>query len=144
MGPTTSPSLFDDPSFRLASLNQQVKLAIKKAVAESNFSREEILEKVNALAVQSGVSLTKGNGQLSFDVFNKWLNPNEEHYKPSLEGICSIYFALGENISIFEPLFKSLNINIITSNDNYYLELGKITHDLKILRKKQRSIEALK
>ncbi|MDR1656163.1 MAG: hypothetical protein LBT47_01220 [Deltaproteobacteria bacterium] len=139
-----NPSLFDSPAFRLATVSHQIKCALNKAVFESKLSREEILIRVNNLASEAGVSLTKGNGALSLDTFSKWLNPNASDYKPSTEALMAIYYALDKNIAIVEPLSKAFGIEIVGPKDIYYRDLGKIQCEMKELRKKQRAIEASK
>jgi hypothetical protein len=135
-------NLFETPPFKLETLVYQLKVSLNRAVSASKLSRLEILDKANKLALESNINLTKGNGDLSIDMFSKWLNPNEPMYKPSIEALSILYYVLGNDLTIVEPFMRALGLDVINSEDKYYRDLGRIQSEVKRLKRQQRALEA--
>jgi hypothetical protein len=133
-------NLFDTPAFRLGSLNRVVKQTLNKVVSESKFSREEVLDEINQLATQGGISLCSGSGGLGMATFNKWLDPNATAYIPGLVALVVLCEALDNN-SPLAVLLEVLDLSIMGPEDRRYRDLGKLSEEMKVLKKKKRQIE---
>ncbi len=120
---------------------RDVKLAINQAVQASGLSREQALDKVNALAKAYGVHLIKGNGtEVSMETWEKWLNPADETRPPSLKALPVICAALGT----MEPLRPLVNLSggqLIDSKDAKLLKWAKAYKKAKEARQEMKQLE---
>jgi len=135
-------NLLDNPGRRINGLNWAIKQALNRMSAESKKSREELLDEVNQLAEEAGVSLCSGNGTLSIATLNKWLDPNAVGHVPSIVATVSLCQVMGNHRAL-EPILSALGLEAMGPNDRRYRDLGKITEEMKTLRKKKRQIEDL-
>lgn len=123
-------------------MGRAIKFALNRAAADSNLSREELVFSSNQLAKESGVSLCAGNGCLSISTLNKWLDPSADGYLPGVIALTVLCLVLKNNSPLF-PFLESLNLKVMTHEDQKYRDLGKLETELKCLRKKKRLIEEL-
>ncbi|EMG37335.1 hypothetical protein PCS_01847 [Desulfocurvibacter africanus PCS] len=78
-----------------------VKAAMHKATRGRGFSREQICDRMNELALQHGIRLGGGNAkQLAIATLEKWLNPLDREHIPSARAIGIFCRTVGR----FEPL----------------------------------------
>ncbi|MFZ5764160.1 MAG: hypothetical protein ACOY4H_01025 [Thermodesulfobacteriota bacterium] len=132
-------SLFDQPT--LGGVVRDVKTAMNEAVKKSALSREQVRDKMNQLSRRHRVNLNGGNAkELSKDVFEKWLNVEDEVRIPSIKALTIFCAALSSQ----EPLaamVKPLGFMVIADNDIKLLELAKYQQKVKAARRKIRQLE---
>lgn len=120
---------------------RDVKLAINQAVQSSGLSREQALDKVNALAKAYGVRLVQGNGtEVSMETWEKWLNPADETRMPSIKALPVICAALG----ILEPLRPIVQLaggQLIDSKEARLLAWAKAYKKAKHARQEMKQLE---
>lgn len=80
-------SLFDADNKAVSSvcgLTGLIRTAMNRAAAASPYSRAQIVERMNRIALTSGKRMTQGKAKtISLDTLEKWLNP-EADVVPSL------------------------------------------------------------
>jgi len=131
-------SLFDTPHLRIGGMGRAVKYALNKAASNSKLSREEIVIEANKLAGDAGVNLCQG-GRLTLNTINKWFDINAGHM-PTLFGLVVLSQVLDDD-SALAQLMAVRDLEIMQPEDQKYRDLGKATHELKLLRKRVRQIE---
>ena len=91
-------SLFDAENRAAAASNGVTGLlraAMNRAAAESPYSRAQIVERMNRLALASGKRMTSGKARgISLDQLEKWLNP-ESDAVPGLQAVDVFMRAVG-------------------------------------------------
>ena len=103
-------NLFDQPTLNIA---RPIKDAMNKDVRESNLSREQIVDRMNLLADQHGVCLTRGTSKrLTVEVLEKWLNPSELTRQIPLKALPIFCAAIG-SCSAIEVLTRPLRLRVI-------------------------------
>ena len=79
-------NLFNQPT--LGGVIREVKAAMGRAIKKTGLSRDLVRDKMNELARHHRVKLNGGNcKQLSKDVFEKWLNVEDEVRVPSMKAL---------------------------------------------------------
>ncbi|MDR1946621.1 MAG: hypothetical protein LBQ51_05585 [Desulfovibrio sp.] len=80
-------SLFDADNAiisQIAGFDSLLKASMNRAAAASPYSREQIVERMNALSLQAGRKLTGGNAKnISLPTLEKWLNPESDQLPPT-------------------------------------------------------------
>jgi len=132
-------SLFDVPVIRLGAVSRSVKLALNRAAANSQLSREEIVHKASSLANGAGINLCKG-GNLGLATINKWLDINALGYMPSILGLIVLCQVLNDSEAI-KPILETLNLEVIGPEEQRFKEIGKASVQMKKLRKRLRELE---
>ncbi|MEN8134289.1 MAG: hypothetical protein ABFS18_01965 [Thermodesulfobacteriota bacterium] len=132
--------LFNRPSFN--RLNHDIKAAMNEAVKKSGLSRDQVLDRINELALRFGVRLVGGSGKaLTMDTLAKWLNVEEESRVPSFNGLAVFCAAIECN----EPLAvmaRLLGGKLISDQDVNLLDWARAYHKAKNLKKEMRELEA--
>lgn len=136
-------SLFDADNrtaANVAGFASLIRAAMNRAAAESGLSRDQIVDKMNELALASGVRMTQGKARkISKDTLEKWLNPDSS-YPPSLLAVAIFMQALG-NISPLAAWLGLHNCEIMTEEDRKYRDLGKIKLEQKEAAAQARELE---
>ncbi len=114
---------------------------MSSTVEASNLSREQIVDRMNDLADQYGVRLTKGNGKsLTIDTFEKWLNYNDTSRVISLKALM-VFCAVTESVEPVQIMVEPLGWMIIGDQDSKLLMWAKEYHLIKESRRKMRRLE---
>lgn len=116
-----------------------VKTVLACAVKESGESREQVLDRVNALARRHGIKLS-GNAGLSQAMFDKWLNAEDDSRVPGVKGLVLLCLAL-DTVAPLEAMARVLGVRVISGNDITLLELARAQQESKRLRRKMRKLE---
>ena len=116
-----------------------MKEALNQAVRESDRSREQVLDAVNELARRHGLAVQNRAG-VSKDLFEKWLNPEDDCRVPTLKSLALICAALG-TIEPLTPLAEAVGGRVIDDDEARLLEWAKAYHQTRRLRKRMRTIE---
>jgi len=123
------------------TVTRDVKLALCREVQASGLSREQALDKVNALAKAYGVRLTQGNGpELSMETWEKWLNPTDETRVPSIKALSVICSALG-SMEPLRPIVKMAGGQLIDPTEARLLAWAKAYKKAKSARQEMKELE---
>lgn len=132
--------LFNQPT--MGGVVRDIKATMNKVVKESGISRAQVLDLMNEFALRHRIKLNGGNAMsLSNDVFEKWLNPEDEVRTPSLKALAVFCAVMGSS----EPLgvmAKLLGSMIIDDDEIQLLTWAKMQRKMKETRAKVRRIEA--
>lgn len=124
----------------LGALAGDVKLSMNEEAKKSGLSREQILDRMNALASRHGVRLSKGNGPLSLETFEKWLNPADAQRAPSWAGLVVFCQVLGTGRPV-AVLAGYVGGRMIDEDDVTLLAWAKEFHAAKAARRRMRKLE---
>jgi hypothetical protein len=132
--------LFSQQSF--ASIVQDVKKAMNEAIRASNLSREQVLDRMNTLALRQNVRLITGNGKtLKLETLNKWLNVEDDIRVPSLKAL-PIFCAATGSAEPLAVIAKLLGARLIDVEEIKLLEWAKRYRRAQTLRKEMKELEA--
>lgn len=138
---TVQLSLFNDQPARLAGLNATLKASMQRAVASCGLSRAQVVDRMNALASDSGVKLTTGNARLlSPATFDKWLNPADREHLPSVLALEVFCLAVG-SVQPLAQLLGLLGCGVMTAEDKRLRDYGHVCWETKRRRKAVRQLE---
>lgn len=133
-------SLFDQPTF--GGIVREVKTAMNDAVKKSSLSRDQVRDRMNDLAKRHRVNLNGGNAkELSKDVFEKWLNIEDEVRVPSIKALV-IFCAAIHSTGPLAAMVRPLGFMVIEGNDIKLLELARYQQKMKATRKRIKQLEA--
>lgn len=133
----------NDPSMALAGFVASLKASMNRAAADHpRLSREEILDLMNALAANAGVSITGGNAKsLSMATFEKWLSPSDREHVPSVLAVNVFCLATGDH----RPLHVQLGLHgfgVLTDEDRRLRDYARAIIEEKTARKRKKALEA--
>lgn len=126
----------------LSGIESAVKAAMRQAVKDSPYSREQVVDRMNALASSAGVRLAAGNGSsLSLATFEKWLNPGEADHMPSIRAL-GVFCKAAGTAAPLEALAETLGFGVVDERGAKLLEWAEHEMQIKRLQQKKRRIEA--
>lgn len=132
-------SLFSQPSM---NINKALKEQLALSAKESQWSRDEILARMNDLAGRYGVRLMKGNGSLlTMTTFEKWLNVSAMEHIPPVNSLVIFCAAIGDN-SPMRVLMEPLGEGIVDEADIKLLLWAKEYQRAKLARQNMKKLEA--
>lgn len=138
---TNSLPLYDRFEAQAAGLIARIKAQMNRCLDESGFSREQVLDRMNALADAAGVKLTAGNSKsLGLATLEKWLNPAEREHIPGILSINVFSAALGDP----RPLSVQLaahGCEVMTDDDRFWRDYGRAVQAEKKARRERRRLE---
>lgn len=125
----------------VAGLIASIKAAMNKAAANSSLSRAQIVDRMNVLAQDAGVRLTKGNAKsISEDTLAQWLNPSERSHTPSLLAVNVFCLAVG-NVAPLSAQLAVHGCSVMGDEDRRYRDYGKACVNARAAAKQKRKIE---
>lgn len=116
-----------------------LKAAINQAVADSGLSREQVVDRVNALAGLVGVTTNGRAGKLTIDLLNKYCS-TDPHYLPGARLIPLICRATG-SIAPIAALAKSCGATVISADDLKLLEWAQLQARQKADQRRLRQLQ---
>ena len=132
-------SLFNQPSL---NINRALKERMALVAKDSQWSREEILDRMNDLADRYGVRLMKGNGRaLTMTTFEKWLNVSAMEHVPPVNSLVIFCAAIDDNSSM-HVLMQPLGEEVIDEPDTKLLLWAKEYQRAKSARQNMKKLEA--
>lgn len=132
-------NLFKQASF---NITRDLKECMASVVAGSGLSREEFLDRMNALADRFGVRLMKGNSQgLTMATFEKWLNPADKDHVPS-PAVLPVFCEVGGSIAPLQVMAGPVGAMIIGEQDKVLLQWAKEYQRARDARLKMKKLEA--
>jgi hypothetical protein len=124
---------FSNRAMHMAGLMPSLKSCMQRSLAAAvpPLSREQLVDKMNAIAKRYGYKITVGRGRvLTLAVLEKWLNPNEIDDDPPIKAFQVFMLALGS----LEPLRLLAEFNgciLITSDEARFYRYGKAKYEAK-------------
>lgn len=132
-------SLFEQPTLNVA---RRLKESMALVVDRSGLSRDEILDRMNALAEKYGVRLVGGNSlRLTMDTFEKWLNPNDMGRVINVKAL-PVFCAATESIEPMMEMVGPLGWMIIDDDDARLLQWAKLYRQAQEAKRAMRTLEA--
>ncbi len=113
--------------------NRAVKVAMNRVAMACKLSREQIVDRLNDLAAQAGVSITSGR-QLTRDTLDKWLNPNDRR-KPDFNAL-TVFCKVMDDDSPLQALIAPNGGRLISRSDAARLDLIKAEEEMARLKAK--------
>jgi hypothetical protein len=123
----------------LHTIVRDIKDTLNQEIKASGKSREQVLDLMNELAKRHGMPLNGKNG-VSKDLFEKWLNVEDDSRVPGLKSLTLLCAALG-TIRPIGVMMVTLGGMAIEDEDIKMLEWARVYHKTKALRKRMRKIE---
>ncbi len=121
-----------------------IAMSMDRIVQAAKLSRAEAVDRLNEAARRFGVRLAGGSArELGVATFEKWLNPKEPDYVPSVRAInlfCHV-FGTPEPLDILARSHGQ-GWRVIGGDDAKLLELARMEREIKALKQRKRKIEA--
>lgn len=130
-------NLFSRPG--LHTVVRDIKEALNQEIKASGKSRDQVLDLLNELARRNGITLNGKNG-VSKDLFEKWLNAEDDSRVPGLKGLTLLCAALG-SVKPMAVMLESVGGMAIENDDIKLLEWARAYQKSKALRRRMRKIE---
>ena len=135
-------SLFDQHTL---NVDRELHEAMNQAAKDCLMSRDEIVDRMNALAAKYGITLVKGNGrQLTRATLDKILNPNESSHTISIKALPVFCAAVGTH-SPLDVLVRPLGFKVIGEEEQRLLKWARANlqkrQALRELRKLENELE---
>jgi hypothetical protein len=130
--------------FAAPTLNvlRDVKVAMATAARDCGMSRDELCDRMNALADRYGVCLAGGRGQkLTLPTLDKWLNTEDKEHFPSIKAL-PVFCAVTNDIGPMRAMIEPLGWQVIGDQDARLLAWARHYHVAKNHREQMRKIEA--
>jgi hypothetical protein len=132
-------NLFNQPSL---NINRSLKEQMALSALESEWDRDEILNRMNDLADRYGVRLMKGNGKtLTMTTFEKWLNVGAMEHIPPINSLVIFCATIGDNRTMHVAM-QPLGAAVIDENDAILLQWAKEYQRAKVARQKMKKLES--
>lgn len=134
-------SLFDSIN-DLAGLIPAIRAAMRRAAGDpESEGRKALVDKINALAKDAGVTITGGNAKsISKDTLDKWLSPSDISHIPSINALMVFCQATGD-LTPISLILKTFGLSVMTDEDRKFRDLGKASVELKRARKRIKRLE---
>lgn len=94
---------------------------------------------MNAMASRHGMRLN-GRAGLSKDMFEKWLNPEDESRLPSMKGFL-VFCAVLRSVNPLGPGVQFLGGQIIEGDDVTLLEIAKLDQQAEKIRRRKKKLK---
>lgn len=119
-----------------AALVQAIKAGMRNCTCLCAFSRAEVAEKMNTIALAAGVRMTQGRAKtISQDTLDKWLNPEEREHVPSLMALHIFCLAL-QDATPLQLWLEAFGIKSMTPEDEVLRDYGKAMQQREIAANK--------
>jgi hypothetical protein len=135
-------SLFDERNLaisQIAGFDVVLKAAMNRAAAASPYSREQIVERMNALSQAAGRRLTSGNAKgISLAVLEKWLSPESDQLPPTRAVNVFLHVC---GVGPLEAWAEGLGCGIMTPKDKKLRDLAETKLHIQRAAAKARRLE---
>lgn len=137
-------SLFEENNTRAQRFHgfvPAIKAAMARAAKTSRFSREQILDQMNAIALESGERMTRGRAKtISLDTLDKWLAPDEREHVPGLKALHIFCIAL-DDPSPLQSWLAAFGCEAMTPEDRKLRDYGRACIENKARARAKRRLE---
>ena len=135
--PPTQLNIFSN--YGLHTVVRDVKEALNQAVKASGKSRDQVLDRMNELGRRHNLAIN-GKAGVSKDLFEKWLNVEDDSRVPNIKALALLCAALG-TVQPMAAMVATLGGLAIDGEDVKLLEWARVYQTTKALRKRMRKIE---
>ena len=129
-------TLFNGKSFNPIA---RVKEAMRRAIKQSELSREEVVFRMNELARVDGITTGGKAKKISTELLDKWLSHSVEHLIPWK--LLPIFCHVVNSIDPIRPLLALLDAHVVSKDDWVMLEWARAERERRRIMKKQRLLE---
>lgn len=137
-----SQNLFDSFQAQAPDLVSKVKASMRDAARLSRLSREQILDRMNGIALVAGVRLTVGNAQtLSSATLDKWLNPADREHMPGVLAI-NVFCAAVTDPAPLAVQLAAHGLELLKNEDLFARDYGRACLAEKEAKKLKRKLES--
>lgn len=137
-------SLFQDAeghTMHVAGFMTAIKAAMFNAARESPLSRAQIAARMNQMAQDAGVRLTKGRSRaISQDTLDKWLSVDDREHPPSLLALHVFCLALRDHAPL-HVLLAGHGCQIMSKEDSKMAAYGRACIKGKAQARAKRRLE---
>lgn len=129
--------------FRVGGLVSSAKAAMRRALAAVTppLSREQLVDRMNALAKRAGVKITSDKSRtLSLATLEKWLSTNDHDHFPSIEAL-EIFMIAVDSAEPLSVLADMHGYRLISHEESKILDYGKATLAAKKAGKTAKRLE---
>lgn len=134
-------TLFDDDFGALSGVMPAVRASMNRAAGADAEGRKRLVDRVNAIAANSGVRLTQGNTKaISKDLFDKWISPSDRDHTPSLLAVVVFCKAVGDPAPL-RVVLKALGLDLMTEEDRRQRDYGRACLEERAARKRKKHLE---
>lgn len=137
-------SLFDNSNskaLQAGGIVAAIKAAMAGAAKQSAFSREQVVDRMNDIAVTAGMRMTKGRSRtISLDTLEKWLSTEEREHVPSLIALHIFCLALNDTAP-FHTWLATFGCDVMTPEDRRLRDYGRACIEDKARAKRKRKLE---
>ena len=128
--------LFDQPTL---NTTKSQKEAMNQAAKNCGLSRDQIVARMNDLAVSYGISLV-ANGGLTLDTFEKWINPNELNRQMPTKAL-PVFCAAVRDTSALDVIARPVGAMVIGPEDQNLLKWAKAYFRARHARRTMRTLD---
>ena len=136
---------FDDLMSGLLDAHEFVtsmKMAMRVAVEQSGMSREQIVDRMNAIVRIADKGLCKGSRFITLSVFEKWLGDEKRGELPNLYGFHILILATSKNTHPFRVWLQMYGCDVLTTEGKKKLELAELEITRSATEKRRRKLKA--
>lgn len=133
-------SLLNSPAASLAGLEPAVKAAMAAVVSTSGLSREQVCDRMEAVASRHGIRICANAKRLSVALFEKWLNPAEREHMPGIRAVQVFCIAL-DTFAPWQVLLEGMGLGVLTPEISHVYKIGQAQLDLEAARKRLRKLK---
>ena len=120
-------------AMHMAGLMPSLKSCMRSALAAAAppLSRDQLVDRMNAIAKQYGVKITVGRGRLlTLAVLEKWLNPNDHDHEPTIRAFQIFMLAVG-SLAPLQALAEFNGCKLLQADEVPFFEYGKAKYQAK-------------
>ena len=137
-------SLFDEingPAMQVGGFIPAIKAALYAAAKRSTLSRDELVERMNGIAMAAGVRMTQGRAKgISRETLDKWLAAEEREHVPSLVAVHIACVALND-VGPLKAWLAAFGCGVMTAEDKKLCAYGRAVLEDKMRSKSKRRLE---
>jgi hypothetical protein len=124
----------------LAGLEPAVKAAMAATVNTSGLSREQVCDRMEAVANREGIRICANAKRLSVAILEKWINPADREYMPSIRAIQVFCIAL-DTYAPWQTVLEGMGLGVLTPEINRVYKIGQAQLDLEAAKKRLRTLK---
>jgi hypothetical protein len=119
-----------------------VKASMRDAARASDLSREQILDRMNGIALVAGVRLNVGSAKtLNPATFDKWLNPSDKEHVPGILAV-NVFCAAVMDQTPLEVQLAAHGLELLKIEDVFARDYGRACLAEKKAKRIKRKLES--
>lgn len=118
-----------------------VKAAMRRVAAASLLSREQICDRMNELAESAGIKLNGNAKRLELATLEKWLNPHELSYVPTLRALVT-FCRVTRSLEPLSALAAPCEGQVIDADQARLLRIAEIEAEERKLKREKKRLQS--